>query len=400
MFSRTKSQQNFPTASLGVSDAEIVHVLDSSGLGGIESHVAAMTRAQTACGNQTSVALFGYGTATHPLNNALSQVGARFEAIGGTKNLYGWLLNRKRDSNGRGQTLLIHTHGYKAGVILRALCWLFRIPCVSTYHSGDMGTGRLRLYTALDDLTARLSPAIAVNQVIADRLGGYPTVVKNFVTMDGRQVCNPGSKIAFVGRLSHEKGPDIFCQTAEYALAHNPELQFEVFGDGPLRAELEALHGDRIRFRGAVPAMDPYWDDIGLLCMPSRAEGLPMAALEALSRGIPVVAASVGGLPDLLSQAGCLTASLEARLGASANRIGWLVPPEDPEGIVAAVLAWKAQSTAECQAMAQRCRARVSEGFSADIALTLINGVYRQALGRAAHRQNAKVEVQHVHGEA
>jgi glycosyltransferase involved in cell wall biosynthesis len=65
-----------------------------------------------------------------------------------------------------------------------------------------------------------------------------------------------------------------------------------------------------------------------LLVLPSRAEAYGMVVTEALARGLPVVAAEVGGLPEALGH------------GADGIRPGLLVPPEDPAALGAALRAW------------------------------------------------------------
>lgn len=110
-----------------------------------------------------------------------------------------------------------------------------------------------------------------------------------------------------LARLVPQKGLAL----AVRALAHvAPALTLVIAGDGPERQQLEQLArplGERVRFVGQLdaPARDAFLAHAELLLMPSRrlddgrAEGTPLAALEALAAGIPVLASPVGGLAEL-----------------------------------------------------------------------------------------------------
>lgn len=197
-----------------------------------------------------------------------------------------------------GTLSLVHTHGYKAGITARLIGLITGTPVVSTYHNGDPGTGKLKLYNVIDKLTSFLSLNIAVNQIISKSLKKC-MVISNFVdSVDKSRLheeLNARKTIAFVGRLSYEKGPDLFAE-----ITKNIEHPITVFGDGPMMIGLKSQYS-HIEFKGMCD-MDEYWQNIRVVIMPSRYEGLPLAALEAMARGIPVIASNAGALPELMNR--------------------------------------------------------------------------------------------------
>jgi glycosyltransferase involved in cell wall biosynthesis len=293
----------------------------------------------------------------HPMRALLDRAGTAHRTLtGGVRGLV-LALRRRRPS-------LVHTHGYKAGVLGRLAGAVLGIPVVSTYHAGEPGAGRLRLYHGIDRATAFLAHTIAVSEPILAKLPRRTRVIQNFVALPP-QAARPGPRartVAFVGRLSHEKGPDEFCALAEAF----PAARFEAYGDGPMRESLAARFAGRVRFRGAVPSMSDHWREIGLLCMPSRHEGLPLAALEAMANGVPVAAYAVGGLPRCIEH----------------GRSGWLAAPGRRAELVAAVGAWQAQDDDAASAMAEAARATIARDFSREAGVDKVLAVYAQALGR------------------
>ena len=352
---------NVPGDTAPQASHEIWLLLDSRGLGGIESHVVALAEALLRSGHGVRVAfLSDHGR--HPLHGRLDELGIPRRNLGGG---YGGLRAALRESPG-----LVHTHGYKAGVLGRLACRLAGIPVVSTFHSGDPGRGRVRLYDALDRWSAPLAPAIAVSEEIAGRVLGSAERIDNFVPLPA-QAANPhATRVAFVGRLAAEKGPHHFCTVA----AAVGDGQFDLFGDGPLRAELEAAYGNTVTFHGSVDDMPHRWPGLGLLCMTSRYEGLPMAALEALAHGIPVAAFAVGGLPELIEH----------------GRNGWLVPAGDTAAMTATVARWRQLPESVRRDMAAAARATVASRFTPEAQLERLLAVYARAgfparAGHAAH---------------
>jgi glycosyltransferase involved in cell wall biosynthesis len=113
-----------------------------------------------------------------------------------------------------------------------------------------------------------------------------------------------------VGSLAQlYKGPDVLLAALAQLVAHDIDVNLAFVGDGRFRPRLEAqaaalgLHG-RVEFRGHVPAGAPVCaelDAADLFVLPSRAEGLPRALIEAMARGLPCLASRVGGIPELLA---------------------------------------------------------------------------------------------------
>jgi len=127
--------------------------------------------------------------------------------------------------------------------------------------------------------------------------------------------------------LSEQKGIGHLLEAARIVRAADRTVRFVIAGDGPLRTQLEeqarALGlGDTVRFLGyrrdvpeLIAALDAY-------VLPSLWEGLPLALLEALASGKPILATTVGGNPEVVED------------GVN----GFLLPPRDPQAIARAIL--------------------------------------------------------------
>jgi glycosyltransferase involved in cell wall biosynthesis len=143
-----------------------------------------------------------------------------------------------------------------------------------------------------------------------------------------------------------------------------PHLRLEIAGAGPERGGLEAeasrlgLH-DRVRFLGWQTDLTPMFQKWDIFAMPSLEEGFGMAALEAMAGGLPVVAARVGGLPEVIED--CHT--------------GYLVPPSDVAALVGRLRLLILQPERR-QAMGAAARERVRDYFSVHRMVAEIQAIY------------------------
>lgn len=109
-------------------------------------------------------------------------------------------------------------------------------------------------------------------------------------------------RLLSVGSLIPSKGHDLVID----ALGELPDATLTIVGDGPTRSELEARarpFGERVSFVGSVDhqRLAQLYSDADALVLASEMEGLPNVVLEALASGTPVVATSVGGIPEAVT---------------------------------------------------------------------------------------------------
>jgi glycosyltransferase involved in cell wall biosynthesis len=146
-----------------------------------------------------------------------------------------------------------------------------------------------------------------------------------------------GGALLCVAAVVPSKGHDVLLD----AVATMTDLSWEclcvgsidrdpAFAESLKRRILDKELGDRVRFMGPrIGAdLDPSYESADLLVLPSRAETYGMVVTEALARGLPVVAADVGGVAEALGH------------GRAGIRPGMLVPPDDPAALAAALRAW------------------------------------------------------------
>lgn len=280
---------------------EVWVLLDSRIYGGIESHVVELATGLQSFHVNVRVVLVVEYDPPAPLIEKLNQAQIPVS--------YLWHLCPKSERSktipvkqitgavAEHQPSVIHTHGYKAALLARSAKLFTRTfpHLISTYHAGETPTGKVWVYDWLDRYSARLSDhSFAVSQAIQDKLPTQSELLNNFVTIP-EQHCRY-KEIAFVGRLSHEKGADRFIDIARLI----PDIEFSIYGDGPEKPRLVESAPTNVIFHGHQSDMDAVWRNISVLVISSRYEGLPMAALEAMARGIVVMSLDVGRLPDLI----------------------------------------------------------------------------------------------------
>jgi glycosyltransferase involved in cell wall biosynthesis len=162
-----------------------------------------------------------------------------------------------------------------------------------------------------------------------------------------------------VGRLSSEKGHRGLLEAFFRVRKAIPGAQLDLVGDGPLRAELEALTGnlgiaEAVTFRGALSEAETLARIAAadVLVLPSFMEGLPLVIMEAMALARPVVASGVAGIPELV------------RGGAN----GVLVPPSNWDALAEAMVDLGSDS-AQRQRLGAAAKVAVLEHLAIDEAV-------------------------------
>lgn len=325
--------------------------LDSRANGGIESHVMTLAKSLIEAGQKVTVVLWQTYGGAHPMVEVLQQSGVDVVELNGSLWVFIQLLSSRKPH-------VVHAHGYKASLLARLFKWK-GYRQVSSFHAGEVPAGKVRFYDALDRYSAAFSDnCIAISREIALRIRAKSFLLNNFVELP--KVSNASIQayeIAFVGRLSQEKAPERFIALARQF----PSQQFAVYGDGPLASSLRATAPANVVFYGMVPTMNEHWCKVSLLCMPSRYEGLPMAALEAMAHGVPVMASPVGELINLVDS----------------GRNGWLLKWEESQVWFRTIKEWLALNSPTQYQFREAARHKVEQNYSASIQLKKLFRIYR-----------------------
>jgi len=222
---------------------------------------------------------------------------------------------------------ILESHGYKTVAYARALTLVEPgLPWVAFYHGRTSTDWKVRLYHFFERWAVGAASAIApVAEGVEDhfrrrdriRLMPIPNGLVPIAGTDRNRaevrkelgIRDGVPLLGFVGRFSREKAPDRFVEIfAELAGSH-PSLHGIMLGDGALFADVQESIVDlglahRIRLPGRVSDVGNYYAAMDALLIPSRSEVFPNVLLEAVSAGIPVAAAPVGGIPSIADRVG------------------------------------------------------------------------------------------------
>lgn len=257
---------------------------------------------------------------------------------------------------------VVHTHGYRPDVVDAGVARRLGVPTVTTVHGFTGGGWKNRAYEWLQRRAfRRFDAVVVVSRPLAERLRGRAVPAERLALLPN--AWRPGSAaplereaarrqlgvrderfhIGWVGRLTLEKGPDVFID----ALARLKDIAFtaSLIGDGREQGRLRARAAatgvtDRILWHGAKPDAGRLFPGFDAFVLSSRTEGTPIVLFEAMAAGAAIVAARVGGVEDVVTPAEAL-----------------LVPPEHPEALAAAIRAvWTDRAAAAERARAARAR--------------------------------------------
>ncbi|MEN8374967.1 MAG: glycosyltransferase [Gemmatimonadota bacterium] len=318
----------------------ILHVCAPAPFGGLERVVAALTAGLAGRGHRVTLAtVLDVGADVPAAITAAEHRGVDLVPLRLPPRAYGAERHAVRTlARGFGAQIL-HTHGYRSDVLAGPLAAGVGAARVSTVHGFTGGGPRNRAYEWLQRRALRRCDAVvAVSADLAEALlaagvtgvstvvNGAPLPTPPASAAEARRALGASPTdfhIGWVGRLSPEKGPDVFLE----ALARLPadlSWRASIVGDGPLRRSMEdraaALGLDgRTRFAGELANAARLMCGFDVVVLSSRREGTPVTLLEAVEAGVPLVATRVGGVPDAVGAEGALFADSEDAAGLAAS---------------------------------------------------------------------------------
>lgn len=353
---------------------KILHLINSAGMYGAERVVLTLARHLDAASFEVTVSAFQDIRDPHlELLEAAGHAGLSTEPIP-CRGRFDWGAVRKvRETLLRRGIQLLHCHGFKADIYgLIASKWI-GIPAVATHHGWTHGRTLIRLYERLDAVALRFfSRVVAVSESASHEMGRLEVprerlrIIYNGIDLSMVQRNSSAASrtkwgippddqvVGIVGRLSPEKGHGVFLDAAQRVLARRPHTTFLIVGEGELRVALasraRSLGIERsVRFLGFQQDMAQIYSALDLLVSSSFREGTPMVLLEAMAAGVPVIATSVGGVPELVGSQGATL----------------LVAPGDPAPFATAICDLLAHPEKR-SALTMSARQRVEDRFSAE----------------------------------
>lgn len=290
---------------------------------------------------------------------------------------------------------IVHTHMAKAGFVGRVAAKLAGVPViVHTFHGhvfhGYFSPRKTQVFLVLERACARISNRIVtISPRLQQEIAAYgvtpperisviplgfdlaPYAAVQRGTGAFRQALGLPERatlIGAVGRLVPIKNISLLLRALAIARRHAPDLHVVLVGDGELRRSLAAEAAalgitDAVSFAGWQRDLSSVYADLAAVVISSDNEGTPASLIEAMASGCPVIATSVGGVPDLISD----------------GDTGRLVRPGSPEDLAAALVDLVREPEATAR-MAANARQFALTTFQGQRLINDVDRLYQQLL--------------------
>lgn len=242
---------------------------------------------------------------------------------------------------------LVLSHGARVNLFATLAAFFVGVPSFSVEHNVDGWRETSGLLNALDRLVAgRNRGRIAVSAAVGGMLVEKGIIAKKKVEVVYNGIDRSDSRpdmtrsrlradysmpagafvVVTVARLARQKGHQYLLESLAMLRREHPEVRCLLLGDGELSTDLHRLAeslgvDDIVVFAGAVDHVMSLLPACDLFVLPSLWEGLPVALIEAMFMGLPVVATEVAGTPEVVEH----------------GKTGLLVRPANSEGLARAV---------------------------------------------------------------
>jgi glycosyltransferase involved in cell wall biosynthesis len=242
---------------------------------------------------------------------------------------------------------VIETFTHDSNMLALPFAWMARVPVrIATHHGIVAGIPRWRekihawminnniatRIVAVSGMTRQklLDEGIQPGRIVVIQNGITPMVLEGVNRSEVRKKAGMGADDPFllaVGRLVYSKAHRVLIAAMPAVLKKFPNAKVGICGDGVLRAELEAQIqalglSDSVKLLGQSDNVTEYLASADVFVMPSLWEGLPIALLEAMSAGLPVIATKVEGVEEVIVE----------------GEHGLLVPIENTDALADAIL--------------------------------------------------------------
>jgi glycosyltransferase involved in cell wall biosynthesis len=348
----------------------ILHIISSGGMYGAEAVILNMSRSLRESGHHSVLGVFANSDNPNvQLHERALAEGIESHLIPCSGQVDLAVMAKIRELVKETNADVVHSHGYKADIYVYLSLRKTGTPCVSTCHTWYDNNLLVTFYGVVDRLVLRrYSGVVAVSDEVKQRLLESGVRKNNIYLINNGIDTRPFDSAAptlrgdgpdmkptvgLVGRLSTEKGVDLFLHAAAAVSSVIPEAVFLVIGDGPDRAQLELLI-DSLNLRGRAfllgrrDDMPSVYASLDVMVSASRKEGLPIAILEGMASRRALIATAVGEVPTIIQH----------------GYTGILIPSEDSNAISEAIIKLL-EDDASRDRMGTAARRSVEDNFSA-----------------------------------